>query len=94
MVGQAFEAESGEMDEAGLRETLSREGMVYASWLIALSGSFVGIGLSTSRRLVPKVTPAKRNPAVELPIRGMNRPRPRWSRRRRLSPHGGILDFA
>lgn len=54
------------MNEAGLRETLTRESMVYASWLIAFSGSFEGIGLCAAWGLVPKVAPAKRNPAVEL----------------------------
>ena len=59
MIRKAFEAESGEMNEAGLRETLARESVVYASWLIAFSGSFEGIGLCAAWGLVPKVAPAK-----------------------------------
>ena len=59
VIRKAFEAESGEMNEARPRETLAREGMVYASWLITLAGSFEGIGLCAAWGLVPKVTPAK-----------------------------------
>ena len=65
MIRKAFEAESGEMDEAGLWESLARESVVDASRLIALSGSFEGIGLPSSGRLIPEVTPAKHDPAVE-----------------------------
>ena len=57
MIRKSFEAEGGEMNQAGLRESLARESMVDASLLIALSGSFEGVGLSPSRRLVPEVTP-------------------------------------
>ena len=66
MIGQAFEAEYGEMNEAGLRESLAREGVIDASRHVALPGALEGVGLLTAVRLVPKVTPAKRNPAVEL----------------------------
>ena len=67
MVGQAFDAEGGEMNQAGVGESLARESMVDASRLIALSGSFEGIGLSTPRRFIPEVTPAKGvNPFNEL----------------------------
>ena len=45
MVGQALLAEGGQMDEAGLRETLAREGVIDASRHVAFSGSFEGIGL-------------------------------------------------
>ena len=66
MVGQAFEAESGEMNQTGLRESLARESMVDASRLIALSGSLEGIGLGASRRFIPEVAPAILKPSREL----------------------------
>ena len=59
MIRKAFEAEGGEMNEAGFLERLAGEGVVDASRLIALSGSFEGIGLRACRRLIPEVTPAK-----------------------------------
>ena len=67
VVGQAFEAESGEMNQTGLRESLARESVIDASRHVALPGSLEGIGLSTPRRFIPEVTPAKGvNPFNEL----------------------------
>ena len=57
MIRKAFEAESGEMNQAGLREPLARESVVDASRFVALAGSFESIGLLSSGRLVPEVTP-------------------------------------
>ena len=66
MIRKAFEAESGEMDEAGLWESLARESVVDASRLIALSGSLEGIGLGASRHFVPEVAPSMLKPSREL----------------------------
>ena len=57
MIRKAFEAESGEMNHAGLREPPARESVVDASRFVALAGSFESIGLLSSGRLVPEVTP-------------------------------------
>ena len=59
MIRKAFEAESGEMNEARPRETLARESVIDTSRHVALAGSFEGIGLPSSGRLIPEVTPAK-----------------------------------